>query len=258
MLVPLQMFLAHGKAWRHIGHTLLALSENLEDVPVCLSPLHRTRIDVVIWHGVVEQVTMELTKIRRGSFPASGSPSRPGQTFPNRSPADTGVHRHPEIVRRINGFDKPERPLRYSGMAHLSGPEIVISADSGLGSRSTVGRPPLIVVIDCSLATRNRRRGWGDVGNLEGSTGPRRVVQSLWSGAAAAVHRLASPRPVSGRVRSDDRDGVADDVHVVVKMRPSPAAGRPKRHRVGERRGVRWSCIAPRRPVSALPPPNRT
>ncbi len=74
----------------------------------------------------------------------------------------------------------------------------VISADSGLGSRSTIGRPPLIGCIDCSLATRNRRRGWGDVGNLEGSSGPRRVVHSLWSGAAAAVHRLASPRPVSG------------------------------------------------------------
>ncbi len=56
----------------------------------------------------------------------------------------------------------------------------VNSADSRVGSRSTVGRPPLIGLIDCSLATRNRRRGWGDVGNLEGSTGPRRVVQSLW------------------------------------------------------------------------------
>ena len=67
------------------------------------------------------------------------------------------------------------------------------------------------------------------MGNLEGSTGPRRVVQSLWSGAAAAVHRLASPRPVSGRVRSDDREGVTDDVQVVVTMRPSPAAGRLKR-----------------------------
>src|SRR6266571_5345868 len=105
----------------------------------------------------------------------------------------------------------------------------VISADSGLGSRSTIGRPPLIGCIDCSLATRNRRRGWGDVGNLEGSTGPRRVVQSLRSGAAAAVLRLASPRPVSGRVSTDDRDGVADRRQVVVKMRPSPAAGRSKR-----------------------------
>jgi hypothetical protein len=38
------------------------------------------------------------------------------------------------------------------------------------------------------------------VGKLEGSNGPRRVVQSLWSGAAAAVHRLACPRPVSGPV----------------------------------------------------------
>src|ERR1700674_5332694 len=85
-----------------------------------------------------------------------------------------------------------------------------------------------MVVIDSSLATRNRRRGWGDVGTLEGSSGPRRVVQSLWSGAAAAVHRLASPRPVSGRVSNDDREGVADDVHVVVKMRPSPAAGQSK------------------------------
>ena len=66
------------------------------------------------------------------------------------------------------------------------------------------------------------------MGNLEGSNGPRRVVQSLWSGDAAAVHRLASPRPVSGRVRNDDRDGVADRRHVVVKMRPSQAAGRPK------------------------------
>ena len=67
------------------------------------------------------------------------------------------------------------------------------------------------------------------MGNLEGSTGPRRVVQSLWSGAAAAVHRLASPRPVSGLASRGDRDGVDDDVRVVVKMRPSPAAGRSKR-----------------------------
>ena len=62
--------------------------------------------------------------------------------------------------------------------------------------------------------------------NLEGSTGPRRVVQSLWSGAAAAVHRLACPRPVSGRLESNDRVPVAGvvSVHaVVITMRRSPA-----------------------------------
>ena len=65
------------------------------------------------------------------------------------------------------------------------------------------------------------------MGNLEGSSGPRRVVQSLWSGAAAAVHRLASPRPVSGwPSRSVAMAGI---MLVVVKMRPSPAGGRPKR-----------------------------
>ena len=84
-----------------------------------------------------------------------------------------------------------------------------------------------MVGIGCSLATRSRRRGRGDVGNLEGSSGPRRVVQSLWSGAAAAVHRLASPRPVSGwPSRSVAMAGI---MLVVVKMRPSPAGGRPKR-----------------------------
>ena len=41
------------------------------------------------------------------------------------------------------------------------------------------------------------------MGKLKGSNGARRVVQSLWSGAAAAVHRLACPRPVSsGRWRA--------------------------------------------------------
>ena len=56
------------------------------------------------------------------------------------------------------------------------------------------------------------------MGNLEGSTGPRRVVQSLWSGAAAAVHRLACPRPVSGRVKSNERVPIAGvvSVHAVV------------------------------------------
>ena len=69
------------------------------------------------------------------------------------------------------------------------------------------------------------------MGNLEGSNGPRRVVQGLWSGAAAAVHRLACPRPVSGRVKSNDRVPVAGvvSVHaVVIKMRRSPAGGQPK------------------------------
>src|SRR5713226_8199292 len=97
-----------------------------------------------------------------------------------------------------------------------------------------------MVGIGCSLATRSRRRGRGDVGNLEGSNGPRRVVQSLWSGAAAAVHRLACPRPVSGPVKNFDRVGVAVaivvmQVDVVILMKPFPAGGRPKpraRHNV--------------------------
>ena len=62
--------------------------------------------------------------------------------------------------------------------------------------------------------------------NLEGSTGPRRVVQSLWSGAAAAVHRLACPRPVSGTVESNERvplAGVIGMHAVVITMRRSPA-----------------------------------
>jgi hypothetical protein len=66
------------------------------------------------------------------------------------------------------------------------------------------------------------------VGNLEGSTGPRWVVQSLWSGAAAAVHRLACPRPVSGTVSHNARDSV--DVGLIVAdltMRRAPAGGRP-------------------------------
>ena len=68
------------------------------------------------------------------------------------------------------------------------------------------------------------------MGNLEGSIGPRRVVQSLWSGAAAAVHRLACPRPVSGAVSRKDGGGV-DVVRVVVadfKMRRTPAGGQPR------------------------------
>src|SRR5713226_9919068 len=85
-----------------------------------------------------------------------------------------------------------------------------------------------MVGIGCSLATRSRRRGRGDVGNLEGSTGPRRVVQSLWSGAAAAVHRLALPISVSGPVSRTDRDDVEVIHVVVVKMRRSPAEGQPK------------------------------
>jgi len=88
-------------------------------------------------------------------------------------------------------------PLRCSGMAHLFG--------------------------GC--------RGRGQVGKLEGSNGPRRVVQSLWSGAAAAVHRLACPRPVSGPVESNDCVPVAGVVGlhaVIITMRRSPAGGQPK------------------------------
>src|SRR5438128_12641186 len=70
------------------------------------------------------------------------------------------------------GFDKPVWPTLMLG----NGPPVwacdVNSADSRVGSRSTVGRPPLIGLIDCSLATRNHRRGWGDVGNLEGPPDP--------------------------------------------------------------------------------------
>ena len=68
--------------------------------------------------------------------------------------------------------------------------------------------------------------------NLEGSTGPRRVVQSLWSGAAAAVHRLACPRPVSGRGEGHDRVAVVCVVviqAVVIEMRRAPAGGRSER-----------------------------
>src|SRR2546422_5987195 len=39
----------------------------------------------------------------------------------------------------------------------------------------------------------------------------------------------SSPRPVSGRLSNDERDGVADGVQGVIKMRSSPAAGRSKR-----------------------------
>ena len=71
------------------------------------------------------------------------------------------------------------------------------------------------------------------MGNLEGSNGPRRVVQSLWSGAAAAVHRLACPLPVSGTVESNERVPLAGVVGmhavVVITMRRSPAAGQSKR-----------------------------
>ena len=69
------------------------------------------------------------------------------------------------------------------------------------------------------------------MGNLEGSIGPRRVVQSLWSGAAAAVHRLACPRPVSGTVESNERvplAGVVGMHAVVITMRRSPAGGQSK------------------------------
>ena len=69
------------------------------------------------------------------------------------------------------------------------------------------------------------------MGNLEGSTGPRRVVQSLWSGAAAAVHKLACPRPVSGRVSRNERVTVGDVVvvhAVVIRLRRSPAEGQPE------------------------------
>src|ERR1700737_1097381 len=88
-----------------------------------------------------------------------------------------------------------------------------------------------MVGIGCSLAIRSRRRGRGQVGNLEGSTGPRRVVKSLWSGAAAAVHRLACPRPVSGRWRATIVSPVAGVVGmhaVIITMRRSPAGGQSK------------------------------
>src|SRR5713226_403874 len=78
---------------------------------------------------------------------------------------------------------------------------------------------------------RRRRRGRGQVGKLEGSNGPRRVVQSLWSGAAAAVHRLACPRPVSSGPESNDRVPVAGVVGlhaVIITMRRSPAGGQPQ------------------------------
>src|SRR6266571_4624643 len=83
-----------------------------------------------------------------------------------------------------------------------------------------------LVVIDRYLEARRRRRGRGQVGKLEGSNGPRRVVQSLWSGAAAAVHRLACPRPVSGQVKSNERvpvTGVVSVHAIVITMRRSPA-----------------------------------
>ena len=70
------------------------------------------------------------------------------------------------------------------------------------------------------------------MGKLKGSNGPRRVVQSLWLGAAAAVHRLACPRPVSsGPVESNDCVLVAGVVGlhaVIITMRRSPAGGQPK------------------------------
>ena len=69
------------------------------------------------------------------------------------------------------------------------------------------------------------------MGNLEGSTGPHRVVQSLWSGAAAAVHRLACPRPVFGMVRRNERvtvGGVVVMHAVVIRLRRSPAEGQPE------------------------------
>src|ERR1700730_16946001 len=102
------------------------------------------------------------------------------------------------------------------------------SAGSATGAWSEILRSSLLwlVVIDRYLEARRRRRGRGQVGNLEGSTRPRRVVQSLWSGAAAAVHRLACPRPVSGTVESNERVPLAGvvSVHaVVLTMRRSPA-----------------------------------
>src|SRR5712692_10038835 len=88
-----------------------------------------------------------------------------------------------------------------------------------------------MVVIDRYLEARRRRRGRGQVGNLEGSTGPHRVVQSLWSGAAAAVHKLACPRPISSPVSRTDRDDVGGVVlrhAVVITMRRSRAEGQPE------------------------------
>src|SRR6266851_3241695 len=99
-----------------------------------------------------------------------------------------------------------------------------------------------LVVIDRFLEARRRRRGRGQVGNLEGSNGPRRVVQSLWLGAAAAVHRLACPRPVSGTVESNERVPLAGVVGmhavVVITMRRRRAC-RP------HRRGGHARCSPP-------------
>src|SRR5216683_6557561 len=91
---------------------------------------------------------------------------------------------------------------------------------------------PLIDVIDAWLEDAPVVVGGGKWATWRGPPDPSRVVQSLWSGAAAAVHRLACPRPVSGRVGSNDRVDVADVVvtHVVViGMRRSPAGGQPER-----------------------------
>ena len=113
------------------------------------------------------------------------------------------------------------------------GPSMFTSAVSATGAAAKVVSSSLLLmgVIDRYLEARRRRRGRGQVGNLEGSNGPRRVVQSLWSGAAAAVHRLACPRPVSGLVGERRSRPVADVVGmhtVVITMQRSPAGGQSK------------------------------
>jgi hypothetical protein len=78
------------------------------------------------------------------------------------------------------------------------------------------------------------------VGGASGQPGggppePRRAVQSLWSGAAATVQRLACPRPVSGRGECHDRVAVVGVVviqAVVIEMRRAPAGGQSERRAV--------------------------
>src|SRR6266702_3033605 len=122
-------------------------------------------------------------------------------------------------------------PLRYSGMAHLLGPVDIRQCRLGDWWLAYVVSP-LIDVIDAWLEDAPVVVGGGKWATWRGPPDPSRVVQSLWSGAAAAVHRLACPRPVSGRVGSNDRVVVADVVvtHVgVIEMRRSPAGGQPER-----------------------------
>ena len=60
------------------------------------------------------------------------------------------------------------------------------------------------------------------MGKLEGANGSSKLVQSLWAGAQQLSTDLYVPRPLSGWLSSNDRDGVAVVIMPVVVVVIAP------------------------------------